>query len=128
MAGQNSDVRVPAVHLNRTPVHAVRGELNEWGVFPEKCHSGVRVTATCSHGIRDDGVELGAISITRKWRRWSRRRLWWSEGMALAWHRRMGRPYEYARMRRLYDRMALGESNRIEFFNGPHTIQTQKGL
>jgi dienelactone hydrolase len=30
--------------------------------------------------------------------------------------------YEYAKVRRLYDRMGLGERTNIEFFNGPHTI------
>ncbi|HUR46996.1 MAG TPA: prolyl oligopeptidase family serine peptidase [Candidatus Saccharimonadales bacterium] len=30
--------------------------------------------------------------------------------------------YEYAKVRRLYDRLNLGERSTIEFFNGPHTI------
>jgi dienelactone hydrolase len=30
--------------------------------------------------------------------------------------------YEYAKVRRLYDRMGLGDRTTIEFFNGPHTI------
>jgi hypothetical protein len=30
--------------------------------------------------------------------------------------------YEYAKVRRLYDRMNLGDRTTIEFFNGPHTI------
>ncbi len=30
--------------------------------------------------------------------------------------------YEYARVRRLYDQLNLGERTAIEFFNGPHTI------
>jgi dienelactone hydrolase len=30
--------------------------------------------------------------------------------------------YEYAKVRRFYDRMGIGERTEIEFFNGPHTI------
>jgi dienelactone hydrolase len=30
--------------------------------------------------------------------------------------------YEYAKVRRFYDRMGLGDRTEIEFFNGPHTI------
>jgi len=30
--------------------------------------------------------------------------------------------YEYARVRRLYDRLGIGDRTQIEFFNGPHTI------
>ncbi|MEW6237752.1 MAG: dienelactone hydrolase family protein [Candidatus Omnitrophota bacterium] len=30
--------------------------------------------------------------------------------------------YEYARTRRFYDKMGLGDRTEIEFFNGPHTI------
>jgi dienelactone hydrolase len=30
--------------------------------------------------------------------------------------------YEYAKVRRLYDRLGLGDRTAIEFFNGPHTI------
>jgi hypothetical protein len=30
--------------------------------------------------------------------------------------------YEYAKVRRLYDRLGLGDRTGIEFFNGPHTI------
>ena len=33
--------------------------------------------------------------------------------------------YEYARTRRLYDRLGLGDRTEIEFFNGPHTIHGQ---
>jgi dienelactone hydrolase len=33
--------------------------------------------------------------------------------------------YEYARVRRLYDRLGLGERTAIEFFNGGHTIHGQ---
>ena len=33
--------------------------------------------------------------------------------------------YEYAKVRRLYDRLGLGERTRIEFFNGGHTIHGQ---
>jgi hypothetical protein len=29
---------------------------------------------------------------------------------------------EYARVRRLYDELKIGDSSRIEFFDGPHTI------
>jgi hypothetical protein len=30
--------------------------------------------------------------------------------------------YEYAKVRRLYDQLGLGDRTEIEFFNGPHTI------
>lgn len=30
--------------------------------------------------------------------------------------------YEYAKVRRLYDQLGLGDKTEIEFFNGPHTI------
>ena len=30
--------------------------------------------------------------------------------------------YEYAKVRRFYDRLGLGDRTAIEFFNGPHTI------
>jgi hypothetical protein len=30
--------------------------------------------------------------------------------------------YEFARVRRLYDRLGIGDRARIEFFNGPHMI------
>jgi hypothetical protein len=30
--------------------------------------------------------------------------------------------YEYARVRRFYDEIGLGDRARIEFFNGPHQI------
>jgi hypothetical protein len=30
--------------------------------------------------------------------------------------------YEYAKVRRLYDRLGIGDRTAIEFFNGPHTI------
>jgi hypothetical protein len=30
--------------------------------------------------------------------------------------------YEYARVRRFYDQMGIGDKTEIEFFNGPHTI------
>lgn len=30
--------------------------------------------------------------------------------------------YEYAKVRRLYDKLGIGARTRIEFFNGPHTI------
>jgi len=30
--------------------------------------------------------------------------------------------YEYAKVRRFYDRMGIGDRTEIEFFNGPHTI------
>ena len=30
--------------------------------------------------------------------------------------------YEYAKVRRLYDRMGIGDRTTIEFFNGPHEI------
>ena len=30
--------------------------------------------------------------------------------------------YEYAKVRRLYDKLAIGDRTAIEFFNGPHTI------
>ena len=30
--------------------------------------------------------------------------------------------YEYARVRRFYDQMGIGDNTEIEFFNGPHTI------
>ena len=30
--------------------------------------------------------------------------------------------YEYAKVRRLYDRLGIGDRTQIEFFNGPHTI------
>jgi len=30
--------------------------------------------------------------------------------------------YEYAKVRRLYDRLGMGDRTAIEFFNGPHTI------
>jgi dienelactone hydrolase len=33
--------------------------------------------------------------------------------------------YEYAKVRRLYDQLGLGERTAIEFFNGPHTINGQ---
>ena len=31
--------------------------------------------------------------------------------------------YEYAKVRRLYDRLGLSDRSSIEYFNGPHTIQ-----
>jgi hypothetical protein len=30
--------------------------------------------------------------------------------------------YEYAKIRRMYDKLGLGQRTEIEFFNGPHTI------
>ena len=33
--------------------------------------------------------------------------------------------YEYAKVRRLYDQLGLGDKTEIEFFNGPHTINGQ---
>jgi len=30
--------------------------------------------------------------------------------------------YEYAKVRRLYDRLGIGVCTRIEFFHGPHTV------
>ena len=30
--------------------------------------------------------------------------------------------YEYAKVRRLYDQLGIGDRTAIEFFNGPHTI------
>jgi hypothetical protein len=30
--------------------------------------------------------------------------------------------YEYAKVRRLYDKLGIGDRTAIEFFNGPHTI------
>jgi hypothetical protein len=30
--------------------------------------------------------------------------------------------YEYAKIRRMYDKLGMGERTEIEFFNGPHTI------
>jgi dienelactone hydrolase len=33
--------------------------------------------------------------------------------------------YEYAKVRRVYDQLGLGERTAIEFFNGPHTIHGQ---
>jgi hypothetical protein len=30
--------------------------------------------------------------------------------------------YEYAPVRRFYDKMGVGDRTEIEFFNGPHTI------
>jgi hypothetical protein len=30
--------------------------------------------------------------------------------------------YEFAKVRRLYDRLGIGDRTAIEFFNGPHTI------
>jgi hypothetical protein len=30
--------------------------------------------------------------------------------------------YEYARVRRFYDEIGLGDRTRMEFFNGPHQI------
>jgi hypothetical protein len=30
--------------------------------------------------------------------------------------------YEYAKVRRFYDRMGIGDRTAIEFFQGPHTI------
>ena len=33
--------------------------------------------------------------------------------------------YEYAKVRRLYDQLGLGERTAIEFFNGGHTIHGQ---
>jgi hypothetical protein len=33
--------------------------------------------------------------------------------------------YEFARTRRHYSRLGLGEKAEIEFFNGPHTINGQ---
>jgi hypothetical protein len=32
---------------------------------------------------------------------------------------------EYAKVRRIYDKLGLGEKTEIEFFNGPHTINGQ---
>ena len=32
---------------------------------------------------------------------------------------------EYAKVRRLYDRLGIGDRTAIEFFNGPHTINGQ---
>jgi hypothetical protein len=30
--------------------------------------------------------------------------------------------YEYAKIRRMYDKLGIGDRTEIEFFNGPHTI------
>ena len=36
--------------------------------------------------------------------------------------------YEYAKVRRLYDRLGIGERTAIEFFNGQHTINGIGGV
>jgi hypothetical protein len=33
--------------------------------------------------------------------------------------------WEYAKVRRHYDKLGLGDKTEIEFFNGPHTINGQ---
>ena len=33
--------------------------------------------------------------------------------------------YEYAKVRRFYDKLGIGDRTAIEFFNGPHTINGQ---
>ena len=30
--------------------------------------------------------------------------------------------YEYAKVRRLYDKLGIGDRTQIEYFDGPHTI------
>lgn len=33
--------------------------------------------------------------------------------------------YEYERVRRFYDRLGIGDRTEIEYFNGPHTINSK---
>jgi dienelactone hydrolase len=118
--GGKTAMRVPAV-LDRYALSICSGDFNEWVRKNVSVDQGLSYMFTMEYEMPEwnlghtfNYAEMAALIVPRPFMVERGH----SDGVGVdEWV-----AYEYAKVRRLYNRMDLGERTEIEFFNGPHTI------
>ncbi len=121
--GGKSAMRIPAVH-DRYCLSICSGDLNEWvrknaaTDYPGSyLYSGEYEIFEWDLGHTFNYAEMAALIAPRPFMVERGH----SDGVGVdEWV-----AYEYAKVRRFYDQLGLGDRTGIEFFNGPHTINGQ---
>jgi hypothetical protein len=118
--GGKTAMRVPAV-LDRYVLSICSGDFNEWVRKNVSVDQGLSYMFTMEYEMPEwnlghtfNYAEMAALIAPRPFmvERGHNDGVGLDEWVA----------YEYAKVRRLYDRMNLGEKTELEFFSGPHTI------
>jgi dienelactone hydrolase len=119
--GGKTAVRVPTILADRYALSICSADFNEWILKNVSVSSGYSYLYTGEYEMPEfdlgntfNYAELASLMVPRPF-------------MVERGHDDGVAPdewvaYEYAKVRRLYDKLGLGDRTAIEFFNGPHTI------
>ncbi|MFN0172412.1 MAG: alpha/beta hydrolase family protein [Bryobacteraceae bacterium] len=121
--GGKTAVRIPALH-ERFALSICSGDFDEWIVTISTVDLSLSYVFTGEYEIPEFNLGGVANHAEMAWMIFPR------PFMVERGHRDGGSldewvSFEYARVRRLYDEMGLGDRSRIEYFNGPHKIRGQ---
>jgi hypothetical protein len=119
--GGKTAVRVPPILADRYALSICSADFNEWILKNTSASSGYSYLFTGEYEMPEfdlgntfNYAELASLMVPRPF-------------MVERGHDDGVAPdewvaYEYAKVRRLYDRLGIGDRTAIEFFNGPHAI------
>ncbi len=121
--GGKTALRIPALH-DRFALSICSGDFDEWIVTISTVDLGLSYVFTGEYEIPEFDLGHVANHAEMAWMIFPR------PFMVERGHRDGGSldewvSFEYARVRRLYDEMRLGNRTLIEYFNGPHKIHGQ---